>query len=222
MIDFEFIKYLEQFVTDERKEIFRNVLEKRTNHFTVAIEDIYQAHNASAVVRSCDIFGIQRINIIENKYKFRASSNVAKGAQKWIDFNYFKNKDKNNSIDCIESLKQEGYQIIATTPHQNSCMLQDFDITKKSAFFFGVEKEGLTNDVLDNSDGFLKIPMVGFTESLNISVAAAIILSNLTEKLRNSNVNWKLSQTEKDQIYLKWLEKSIKSINEIKKYYFSN
>ena len=196
-------------------------MDERTRHFTVAIEDIYQPHNASAVVRSCEIFGVQDVHVIQNKYKFYASNQVAKGAQKWLDFKLFKEKDTNNTLACIEDLRSRGYKIIATTPHNESCVLEDFDITQKSAFFFGVEKEGLSKDVMDNADGYLKIPMVGFTESLNISVAAAIILQSMNEKLKKSNVDWKLSEDEKNILYQEWLEKSIKSVKKIKEYYYN-
>lgn len=222
MADYKLIEYLEQFVTEKRRNLFEKVLAERTNHFTVAIEDIYQPHNASAVVRSCDIFGVQNIHVIENKYKFYASNRVAKGAQKWLDFTLYNKPNTNNTIDCIDNLKSKGYKIIATTPHNDSCLLQDFDIHQKSAFFFGVEKEGLSKDVMQNADGFLKIPMVGFTESLNISVAAAIILQNLNEKLKKSTVNWHLTTIEKEMKYLDWLEKSIKSIDKIKAHYYEN
>jgi len=221
MLDYNLIEYLEQFVTDKRKVLFKKILNDRTRHFTVAIEDIYQPHNASAVVRSCEIFGIQDVHVIENKYKFYASNQVAKGAQKWLDFKLYKKKDINNTLECINNLREKGYKIIATTPHNDSCVLQEYDITKKSAFFFGVEKEGLSKEVMENADGFLKIPMVGFTESLNISVAAAIILQNMHEKLKASNVQWQLSELEKSELYLEWLEKSIKSIKKIKEHYYS-
>ncbi|PHQ56637.1 MAG: rRNA methyltransferase [Lutibacter sp.] len=221
MVDYKFIEYLEQFVTDKRRNLFKKVLDERTRHFTVAIEDIYQPHNASAVVRSCEIFGIQDVHVIENKYKFYASNQVAKGAQKWLNFSLYKKKDTNNTLACIESLRNKGYKIIATTPHNDSCVLQDFDINQKSAFFFGVEKGGLSKDVMENADGYLKIPMVGFTESLNISVAAAIILQHMNEKLKKSEVKWKLEALEKNDLYLEWLQKSIKSIKKIKEYYYS-
>jgi len=221
MMDKKLIEYLEGYVTDRRKELFHSVLSNRTRHFTVVLENIYQEHNSSAVVRSCDIFGIQDLHVIENSYKSKVSRHVAKGAQKWLTFHRYK-QDTNNTIDCIKSLKQSGYQVIATTPHNESCYLQDFDISKKSAFVFGVEKEGVSKDVIDNADGFLKIPMVGFTESLNISVAAAIILENLTTRIRSSNFNWKLSDVDKELLYFEWLEKSIKNVNQIKDHYYSN
>ena len=213
------ITYLEGFVTEKRKNTFKNILLNRTRHFTVVLEDIFQQHNSSAVIRSCDVFGIQDIHIIENKYHSKVSRHVAKGSQKWLNLNNYK-EDKNNTEDCLTRLKNEGYQIIATSPHNNTCTLHDLDISKKSAFIFGVEKSGVSEEVLINSDEILTIPMVGFTESLNISVAAAIILENLTNKLRNSNYQWRLSEKEQEIIYANWLEKSIKNVDEIKNRFF--
>ena len=213
------ITYLEGFVTEKRKNTFKNILLNRTRHFTVVLEDIFQQHNSSAVIRSCDVFGIQDIHIIENKYHSKVSRHVAKGSQKWLNLNNYK-EDKNNTKDCLTRLKNEGYQIIATSPHNNTCTLHDLDISKKSAFIFGVEKSGVSEEVLINSDKILTIPMVGFTESLNISVAAAIILENLTNKLRNSNYQWRLSEKEQEIIYANWLEKSIKNVDEIKNRFF--
>jgi len=213
------ITYLEGFVTEKRKNTFKNILLNRTRHFTVVLEDIFQQHNSSAVIRSCDVFGIQDIHIIENKYHSKVSRHVAKCSQKWLNLNNYK-EDKNNTKDCLTRLKNEGYQIIATSPHNNTCTLHDLDISKKSAFIFGVEKSGVSEEVLINSDEILTIPMVGFTESLNISVAAAIILENLTNKLRNSNYEWRLSEKEQEIIYANWLEKSIKNVDEIKNRFF--
>ena len=160
MLDYKYIEYLEQFVTEKRRNLFKKVLDKRTRHFTVAIEDLFQPHNSSAVVRSCEVFGIQEVHIIENKYKFYASRKIAKGAQKWLDFSLHNKLNCNNTLSCIDELRNKGYKIIATTPHNESCVLQDFDISQKAAFFFGVEKAGLSNDVLENAFPSMFLPLV--------------------------------------------------------------
>ena len=221
MIDAQLLTYLEDFVTESRKETFKKVLESRTKHFTVVLEDIFQPHNASAVVRTCDIFGVQDVHVIENKYINRVSKYVAKGSQKWITSHRYKS-DGNNTKICFESLKQKGYQIIATTPHTESSLLQDFDVNKKTAFVFGAEAEGVSDYVKENADGFLKIPMVGFTESLNISVAVAIILQDVTTKLRNSDLNWQLSAEEKENLYFDWVKKTIKNGEKIESHFYQN
>jgi len=211
-----YISYLENFVTENRKKIFKKILEKRTRHFTVVLEDLYQMHNVSAVIRSCDVFGLQDAHIIQKKYDPKLSHSIAKGAEKWISIH----RDQ-DTLATIKKLKSQGYQIVATTPHTDDVLLSDFDITTPSAFFFGVEKEGLSQTVMDEADLFMKIPMHGFTESLNISVAAALIIYETTEKLRQSSIDWHLTEEEKREIYLQWLEKSIKSINLIKKDYLN-
>ena len=210
MVDLALLEYLEGYLTENRKKRFSKVLDQRSKHFTVAIEDVYQLHNTSAVIRSCDVFGIQEVSIIEEVNRKRIDREIAMGAQKWVDLNRY-----NNVKDCIKSLKNQGYRIVATTPHTNDCLLQDFDVTQKSCFFFGRETEGLSDEVLEQADEFLKIPMVGFTESLNISVSAAIILQHVMTKLRASDINWQLSDEEKAAKRLDWIEKTIKSYDDI-------
>jgi tRNA (guanosine-2'-O-)-methyltransferase len=218
MYDPKLNKYLEEFVTENRKDTFKNVLEDRTRHFTVILEDLYQKHNTSAITRSCDIFGIQDLHVIENKYKTYVSNQVGKGSQKWLTFHRY-NQKEHNTQDCIDAIKAKGYQIIATTPHENSNFVADFDVLKKSAFVFGVEKEGVSKMMLDQADGHLKIPMYGFTESLNVSVAAAIVLQDITARLRKTQIDWRLDPIEKQAIYSQWLQKSIKSIGKILQHY---
>ena len=135
MIDQKLLNYLEGFLTDNRKSLFKKVLEKRTRHFAVVLEDIFQPHNASAVIRTADIFGVQDVHAIENKYTNKVSRHVAKGSQKWITSKRYKS-DGNNTKICLDNLRENGYQIIATSPHNESCLLHDFDVTKKSAFVF--------------------------------------------------------------------------------------
>ncbi len=211
------LEYLEGFITENRKEGFKRVLQNRTKHFTIAMEDVYQLHNTSAVMRSCEVFGVQELNVIEQKFGKRIDKEIALGAQKWVDVNRFA-----TIKSCIDDLKGKGYQIIATTPHNDSCLLQDFDISKPSAIFFGTEKLGLSEEVMQQADGYLKIPMVGFTESLNISVSAAIIIQDLTARLRRSDINWQLTEDELFEKQLDWTRKSIKDIDFIEKKFFEN
>lgn len=215
MTDTDYLDYLEGFLTDNRKEKFLKVLARRTNHFTIAIEDVFQLHNTSAVMRSCEVFGIQQLHVVEEKYGKSIDKEIAMGAQKWVDVNRFE-----NISECISNLKEKGYQIVATTPHHNDCLLDDFDISKKSALFFGTERNGLSEEVIAQADGFLKIPMAGFTESLNISVSAAIIIQNLMSRLHHSEIAWQLSEQEILEKRLEWARHSIKDIKRIEKRYF--
>jgi tRNA (guanosine-2'-O-)-methyltransferase len=215
MIDLDYLNYLEGFLTDNRKERFAKVLETRTNHFTVAIEDVFQLHNTSAVMRSCEVFGIQQLNVVEEKFGKRIDKEIAMGAQKWVDVNRFE-----SISDCLADLKKKGYRIIATTPHQDDCLLADFDISEPAALFFGTERDGLSPEVIAQADGFLKIPMVGFTESLNISVSAAIIIQDLMERLRKSDLDWRLTADEVLEKRLDWARNTIKDIKRIEARYY--
>ncbi len=210
MIDIQLLEYLESFLTPRRLALYKKVLDKRTDYFTVAVEDVYQLHNTSAVIRSCDVFGIQNVHVIEEINAKRIDREIAMGAQKWVDINRY-----TTTKECIATLKNKGYQIVATTPHNDSIELKDFDIHRPSAFFFGQEQEGLSDMVLESADTILHIPMVGFTESLNISVSAAIILQQVTNRLRNSAISWQLSKEEKLEKRMDWAKKVIKSHEEI-------
>ena len=216
MTDRKLLHHLENFLTESRAEKFKKMIDQRTRHFTVATEDVYQLHNTSAVMRSCDVFGIQDLHIVEEQNSRKIDREIAMGAQKWVDLHRY-----DSVSNAITELKFEGYQIVATTPHEKNQTLSDFNINKKSCFFFGRETEGLSAEVINNADCFLKIPMVGFTESLNISVSAAIILQDVMSRLRQSNLIWKLSEEEQLEKRMDWCKKTIKSHEEIiERYYY--
>ena len=205
------IEYLSNILTPERNLLFERVLQQRTSYLTVVLEDIFQAQNASAVLRTCECFGIQNIHVIENRNSFTVDKEVAMGASKWLSIHKY-SQQENNSQEAINNLKNQGYRIIATTPHTNDILLHDFDLNKgKAALVFGSELPGISAGILNEADEFLKIPMVGFTESFNISVSAAIILSHLTKRLKKlPDIQWQLDSEEKDEIKLQWLRKNIK------------
>lgn len=215
------ITELQKFLSNERIQGFDRVLADRTRHFTVAVENIFQSHNASAVMRSCDCFGIQDLHVIANHNKYKLSKDVAMGAEKWVDMHSYYKKE-NNTQDCIDHLKAEGYQIVATTPHTNDVLLPDFDVTKKSAFFFGTEISGLSDIVLNQADAYVRIPMYGFTESYNISVSAALVLHDVVTRLKRSSVNWALSEEELLDKKVDWSVKSIRSGEQILKQLTNN
>jgi len=218
----ELINYLSEYITPERKELFEKVLSSRTRYLTVVLEDIYQPQNASAVLRSCDCFGIQDVHIIENYNRFQVNPNVTLGSTKWLNLHHYREQEQ-NTLDCIRQLREKGYRIVATSPHADDTNLEDFDLEKgKTALIFGTELTGISEVVENNADEFLKIPMFGFTESFNISVSAAIVLHHLNLRLRQSNIDYLLTEDEKDEIHLAWLRKTIKSSALIEKKFHGN
>jgi tRNA (guanosine-2'-O-)-methyltransferase len=218
------IEHLSQFVTDRRVKLFDKILDLRTRYITIVLEDIYQAHNASAVLRSCECFGIQDVHLIENHFEYRISPDVALGSDKWLTLHRYNNPNVKNTETAVETLRSKGYRIVATTPHKNDCSLEDFDLNKgKTALLFGAELNGLSPRAMDMADEYVKIPMAGFTESLNISVTAALFIHHLTGRLRkDSAVNWNLTPEEKQEIKLIWLRNTIKKSGLIEKKFFES
>lgn len=215
MSNAEIIEVLSDMVSENRLKTFNEVLDNRTRYITVVLEDLFQSHNASAVIRSCDCSGIQDVHMIENSFKFAENPDVALGSSQWVTkFKY--SSEENNTLEAIHHLRNKGYRIIATTPHTNDVLLHDLDLSKgKLALFFGSELPGLSQIVMDNADEFVKIPMYGFTESYNISVSAAICLYDIVNRLRNTEVDWHLSFNEKEELLAQWLKISVKDSDNI-------
>ena len=202
--------YLAQFLTDNRKELLLRQLQERTRHLTVVIEDIYQQHNASACIRSCDCFGIQDVHLIENRNEFIASKDVALGASQWLTMHRYNDASHqpDSTSACLQQLKTSGYQIVMTSPHNSDCDLETYDISHKTALVFGNEKEGASETVRQHADHVMRIPMYGFTESFNISVAVAVCLHHLVWRMRQLDIDWQLPVDQRDDLLLHWVRAS--------------
>lgn len=204
------IEGLEQFVTEERKERLLSVLDNRTRHITVVLEDLYQTQNISAVMRSCECYGIQDAYIVENRNTFEIHKDISMGADKWLTLHHYPHSE-HNVKQCIDDLHARGYTVIATLPDEKRTTIMDLPVERKTAFLFGTELTGLSEEAVRYADGAALIPMYGFTESFNISNSAAIILSHFSERLRHSEVDWKLTPDEREELYFSWLQKSIRN-----------
>jgi len=197
-------------MTDERRDQMAHVLAQRTKYLTVVLEDIFQPQNASAVLRTCDCFGIQDVHIIENRNEFNVDPEVVMGSSKWISIHRY-NQQQNNTREAMQKLKKQGYRIVATSPHKDDVNLENLDLNAgKLALVFGTELTGISDIVREEADEFMKIPMYGFTESFNISVSAAISMHHLKHRLQQSSINWQLSEADRQQVYLQWLKQSVK------------
>jgi tRNA (guanosine-2'-O-)-methyltransferase len=211
----ELIGYLEGFVTENRRNRMEGVLAERTRRLTVVMENIYQPMNASAVLRHCDALGVQDVHIIENSNRWKTNPDVDLGTAQWLTVQRY-NREENNTVAALRDLKSRGYRIIATSPHPGGYELDETDLSHgKAAVVFGTEMHGISDLVREEADEFLKIPMVGFVESFNISASCAIVLYTLTRKLRRLEEEWRLTKKEKRELYLSWLRKSIKNVRQI-------
>lgn len=186
--------------------MFDRIAADRTKHLTVVLENIYQEHNASAVIRSCDCFGIQELHVIEKDNQYKIQRDIALGAGRWVDmYNY--NQGNSVTQDCLLKLKSRGYKIIATTPHERAKTIYNLDLNQPMALVFGTERRGISDEVKELADDFVSIPMYGFTESFNISVSVAIILNTLRQRLEQTELAWRLSPDEQLALKIKWCRK---------------
>lgn len=210
------IEHLGGYVSKHKRELIRKVLKNRTRFITIVLEDIYQPHNASAVMRTADCLGIQDIHIIENRNQYEINPGVTLGSTKWLTIN----KYQSDSNKCIDNLRENGYQIVGTSPSKTHQSINEFQIEGPLALVFGTELDGLSQEVLNNVDKIVSIPMVGFTESFNISVSAAICLYHLVNQLPESKINWQLTNEEKEELTLEWYKKIVKRSDLLEQEYF--
>jgi len=210
--------YMASFITEARRRKFLEIINFRTKYITIVLEDIYQPHNASAVLRTAECLGIHYVHIIENRNKYNVNPDIALGSSKWIDLIQYSGEDNNTSV-CYDKLKKDGYRIIATTPHKSGYSLKELPLDKPIAIVLGNELDGLSDYAHQNADEFMKVPLYGFTESYNISVCAAIILSHLTDKLHASSLAWQLAENERTDILLQWVRNSLKIPDKIERDY---
>lgn len=209
--DQKFLEYLAQYVTDNKKDLFEVILSKRTKNLTIVLEDIFKAHNASAVLRTAECMGIQDVHVVEQRNPYDYNPYVLRGSGKWLSLHKYDQTSQNMKV-CFDRLKSEGYQMIATSPHEYAVDYADLELTEKTAVIFGTEETGISEYVKENADGFVKIPMMGFTESFNISVSAAIVLEDFNRKIRKK-FPFQLSEDEKSTLRLEWYKKVVSRID---------
>lgn len=206
------IEQLLQYITENKQKKMQEVLKNRTRYITILLEDLFQPHNASAALRTCDVFGIQDVHIVQERYQFKAVDTVSMGASKWVDVTAHQ-----SITDAINKLKKEGYRIVATSPHLQSYSLADLPLDQKTVLMFGSEQTGLSSEALSQADMFVKIPMFGFVESFNVSVSVALCLYDIITRLHTSHYPWRLSLEEKEDILIQWIKKTSKTAELIEK-----
>lgn len=206
----QLVEYLLSLITPNKQHKITQNIKLRTRHITLVLEDIFQPHNASAILRTVECQGIQDLYLVEHRNTFNPTGGIAKGSSYWLDLHRYKKID-----DCIKDLKRNGYRIIATTPHAQACTISELPLTQKCALIFGTEHVGLSTYALNHADEYVTIPMYGFTESYNVSVSVALCLYELNKRLRQSDIAWQLSQEEQLDVQLQWLRRLISGISRI-------
>ena len=202
------IDMLAPYVSARKQARIGEVLPWRTRYLRVVLEDIYQTQNASAVIRSCDLFGIQQVEVIEKRNRFKVNKAVAQGASKWVDISRHTADGEDPTVTCLTGLRRGGYTLAAFAPGGADCSLEELSIDRPLALLFGGEEAGLSKVALEMADYRVSIPMAGFSQSFNLSVSVALALQSLTLRLRDSDRPWQLPDDEALQLKLRWYAKS--------------
>ena len=211
------IELLSRHLTPQRLEKIMRVSADRTRYVTVVLENIFYTQNFSAVTRTCECLGIQDLYQIGTATQGRLNSDVAKGASCWTDIHRM---TKLPIAEAVSQLKAAGYRIVAAMPAPGASSLYDLDLSKgKIAVAMGNETDGTGEEIKNLADEFITIPMYGFTESFNVSVSAAIILSELMNRLRRSDIDWRLPPDELDELRYRWIRRCIKQGDKIEAEY---
>lgn len=182
------------------------VLAQRTRYLCLVTEDLYQPHNGAAVLRACEGFGVQDLYAIGNRNPFPLSPEIAAGAERFVDLHTFETPGEDNTSACIMTLRAKGYRVYATSLREGCIAIDQVPLDQPLALMFGTEMTGLSERAHELADGFVRLPMVGFTQSFNISVSAALSLLSLTTRLRESAFPWQLSAAEQARLRLEWTQ----------------
>jgi tRNA (guanosine-2'-O-)-methyltransferase len=221
--DHDLLEYLGRYITDHKKSVIEKVLAKRTRHLTVVLENIFKPHNASAVIRTCDCFGLQDIHIIEKTDQYKVNPFVTRGASQWIDLHKHYKPESNSVDNCFASLREKGYKIYGTSPAPTALPIYELQPDEKLALVFGNEHAGISEEVKIKADGLVHIPMLGFTDSFNISVSASIILYDLVKKVEELHLpKFYLSESEKNTLRMKWYRSVVKNSDIHEKVFLKN
>lgn len=208
----ELVPYLEQFVRHRRRQRMEEVLANRTRRVTIMLEDVYQPHNASAVLRTCECLGVQDVHVVEANNSYHINRDVSLGAGQWLTVRRYP-----DTLQCVTSLRAAGYRLVAATPHRADCDLDQLPCTPPVAVMLGTEEAGLSPSALEVADLRVRVPIYGFTESYNVSVCAALMLGDITKKLRRSGTAavWGLSDSERHALRLAWYRASLRGVDQI-------
>lgn len=213
--------HLSQYISEHKREYIERVLSERTRHVTIVLEDIFQSQNASAVFRTAECFGIQDIHLIENLNKYSVNKRVLKGANKWLTIHRHNSKSEDNTNKCLQSLKQQGYTVLATMPSATTS-IAEINVSGKVALLMGNELHGLSSNAIELADVKVRIPMYGFTESLNLSVSAALCVNTVIDKMRQNTIDWQLAAGERECLKLDWYRKVVRNSNTIERLFLKS
>jgi tRNA (guanosine-2'-O-)-methyltransferase len=202
---------LEPFLLEGRIERLKQAVARRTRSLTVALDGTNDPHNLSAVVRSCEGFGLLDLWVIETHARFRTNSKVAQGAEKWLDIHLHDDPGA-----CARELLDRGFELWVADAESESTDVAELPWERKIALVFGNEHEGVSPQMERAASGRFCIPMHGFSQSLNVSVAAGISLAiGIRERQRRLGRVGDLTEDERVELFAEWERRSVKYADKI-------
>lgn len=197
--------YLEQFMTERRKARLREVLSQRTRNLVLVLEDIYDPHNASACIRSSEAMGLQELHVAALRIPFKPNPGVTNGAEKWLDMIHHKSVE-----ECVSHLHGRGFTIAAGVLDEGAIPIQELPFDRPVALVFGNEHEGLSEEMAAACDHRFYIPMYGFSQSFNISVASALAVHYaVNQRVNIFGQNGDLDESDIEALYAHWVRLSV-------------
>lgn len=192
--------------TDRRIEKMRDVLSRRQFDLQVVIDHVRDPHNASAILRSSDGFGVQHINLLYEEGEFpEISEGVAAYARKWLSIRKFQ-----DATTMARTLKGEGVRLYATNLDPESIDYREVDWTQPSAVVFGNEHRGCTQEVIDLADASVLIPMQGMAQSFNVSVSAGIVLAEAFRQRSDAGLYAAPWDSTREAMLTEWVDREIR------------
>ena len=207
------IALLSGFMLPARYDVLRRTVAMRTRYMTILAENTFHPQNAAALIRHCEAFGLQQMHTVETFCRFNPSAAIVRGTDRWVDI-----RRHGSTAEALAALRAEGYRIVATTPHREDTTPESFDVGRgRFALVFGTEHAGISEEVLASADEFLRIPMCGMVESLNVSASAAILIYMLSERMRRQVEGWNMTAAEQAATLYGWMGRSVKDSEKILK-----
>lgn len=188
----------------------RTALDRRTDRFALVLDSVHDPHNISAVLRSCDAFGLQDVHVVTQNAPFKINREVSMGCDRWLSVHKW-----HTYADCRAELKKRRFRIFVADMDEHAVPIYDLPLDRPLAIVLGNEHSGVGREARERCDGTVKIPMHGFVESLNVSVAAAIIISTTVFRLRSSPHFKGLPVRRKEELWDAWLRRQVRAADRI-------
>ncbi len=205
----EFYEMLSKELTPHKKALFEEKVRHRTRHFTLGLENMMKTQNASALMRTADAFGVQRVDVYDKEERWSVSSGISKGVEKWLDVSFFNTYDEGDALTWATRLKEKGHKLYVTALDAKARPVNSLDPKVPATICFGNEKEGASATLLEAADETVYIPMQGFVESFNVSVSCGIVMHHMTLGMERAGIARGLEPEDELDTLIQWALRTV-------------